>query len=249
MYCQCNWCKLQTRVWEVFFIGSLLPKSVTCLVAKRCNRIMPSRVIIFFLCISSLLLFSLFLTPSFAKTPASSDNDEFLSFLEDYEDSTEPGNPNNDGVPSAPFDRAQEAEDIKIDDEDVVALTDRNFDDFVEDNKYVMVEFYTPWNGHCKALAPEYADAATELKAENVALAKINAAKEVEVADNYDVRSFPTIFFFVHGDPEPYHGRRTKYVVQRRIQHLNIMGSDILFIAILIIFTQLHASIESIELR
>ncbi|XP_055832872.1 protein disulfide isomerase-like 1-4 [Solanum dulcamara] len=176
---------------------------------------MPSRVIIFFLCISSLLLFSLFLTPSFAKTPASPDNDEFLSFLEDYEDSTESDNPNNDGseVPSAPFDRAQEAEDIKIEDEDVVALTDRNFNDFVEDNKYVMVEFYTPWNGHCKALAPEYADAATELKAENVALAKINAAKEVEVADNYDVRSFPTIFFFVDGDPEPYHGRRTKNAI------------------------------------
>ncbi|KAH0749986.1 hypothetical protein KY290_029218 [Solanum tuberosum] len=176
---------------------------------------MPSRVIIFFLCISSLLFFSLFFTPSHAKTPVFSDNDEFLSFLEDYEDSTEPDIPNHDRpeVPSAPFDHAQEADDINIDDEDVVALTDRNLDDFLEDNKYVMVEFYTPWNGHCKALAPEYADAATELKTENVVLAKINAAKEVEAADNYDVRSFPTIFFFVDGDPELYQGRITKNAI------------------------------------
>ncbi|KAJ8559581.1 hypothetical protein K7X08_003639 [Anisodus acutangulus] len=76
-----------------------------------------------------------------------------------------------------------------------------------------MVQFYTPWNGHCKALAPEYTDAATELMKENVALAKINAVKEVEVADNYDVRSFPTIFFFVDGDPEIYNGRRTKNAI------------------------------------
>ncbi|XP_060174342.1 protein disulfide isomerase-like 1-4 [Lycium barbarum] len=167
---------------------------------------MPSRVIIFF------FLFSLFIIPSLTASP---DNDEFLSFLEDYEDSSEPDIDNHADpkFPSAPFDRAQEDEDIKIDDKDVVVLTDRNFSEFLEDNKYVMVEFYTPWNGHCKALAPEYADAATELKKENVALAKINAVKEVEIADNYDVRSFPTIFFFVDGDPEPYNGRRTKNAI------------------------------------
>ncbi|XP_059300455.1 protein disulfide isomerase-like 1-4 isoform X2 [Lycium ferocissimum] len=169
---------------------------------------MPSRVIIFF-------LFSLFIIPSLAASPDDNDDDEFLSFLEDYEDSSEPDIDNHADpkFPSAPFDRAQEDEDIKIDDKDVVVLTDRNFSEFVEDNKYVMVEFYTPWNGHCKALAPEYADAATELKKENVALAKINAVKEVEIADNYDVRSFPTIFFFVDGDPEPYNGRRTKNAI------------------------------------
>ncbi|XP_004241272.1 protein disulfide isomerase-like 1-4 [Solanum lycopersicum] len=170
---------------------------------------MPSRLIIF-LCFSSLL----FLTPSHAAS--SDDNDEFLSFLEDYEDSDEPDTPNHEDPPevsSPPFDRAQEAEDINIDDENVVALTDSNINDFLEDNKYVMLEFYTPWNGYCKALAPEYADAATELKTENVVLAKINAAKEVEAADSYDVRSFPTIFFFVNSDPELYKGRRTKNAI------------------------------------
>ncbi|OIS99427.1 PREDICTED: protein disulfide isomerase-like 1-4 [Nicotiana attenuata] len=176
---------------------------------------MASRLVIF-LSISSLLLFPLFITPSLAKTPTSSDDDdEFLSFLEDYEESTEPDFENHDETefPSAPFDHAEEDEDLKIDDKDVVVLTDRNFSEFVDDNKYVMVVFYAPWNGHCKALAPEYADAATELKMENVALAKVNAIKEYEVADNYDVRGFPTIFFFVDGDPEPYNGRKTKNAI------------------------------------
>ena len=49
--------------------------------------------------------------------------------------------------------------------EDVVELTDSNFEELVlGSNDLWMVEFFAPWCGHCKNLAPHWASAATELK-------------------------------------------------------------------------------------
>jgi protein disulfide-isomerase A6 len=57
----------------------------------------------------------------------------------------------------------------------VVVLDDTNFDAVVYSSKDIwMVEFYAPWCGHCKALEPEWNEAAAALKGQ-VKLAKYDA--------------------------------------------------------------------------
>lgn len=96
-----------------------------------------------------------------------------------------------------------------VDEKDVLVLKESNFSDVVSKNRYVLVEFYAPWCGHCQHLAPEYAAAATELKGE-VILAKVDATEENDLAQKFEVQGFPTIFFFIDRVHKQYTGQRTK---------------------------------------
>eukprot|EP00921_Rhytidocystis_pertsovi_P002269 GHVQ01003878.1.p1 GENE.GHVQ01003878.1~~GHVQ01003878.1.p1 ORF type:complete len:495 (+),score=92.10 GHVQ01003878.1:139-1623(+) len=100
--------------------------------------------------------------------------------------------------------------DPKEGDTAVVKLTKDTFEGFLEAD-VVLVEFFAPWCGHCKRLAPEFEAAAQKLKDEGSAirLGSVDATEETELADKYGVKGYPTLQLFRKTVPEEYSGGRT----------------------------------------
>uniref|UniRef100_S4RTG1 Protein disulfide-isomerase n=2 Tax=Petromyzon marinus TaxID=7757 RepID=S4RTG1_PETMA len=92
---------------------------------------------------------------------------------------------------------------------DVLDLTDADFASKVAGHDMVLVEFFAPWCGHCKRLAPEYEKAATKLK-NTVALAKVDCTANTETCNKFGVSGYPTLKIFRDGElSSDYDGPRT----------------------------------------
>jgi len=97
----------------------------------------------------------------------------------------------------------------------VIELNYDNFEKTIASHPLILVEFYAPWCGHCKHLAPEYEEAANQLQADKLPLAKIDADNEDNkmIGGAYGIQSFPTIKLFRDGKPTDYQGERTSAAI------------------------------------
>jgi len=91
----------------------------------------------------------------------------------------------------------------------VLVLTDDNFETALSQHESILVEFYAPWCGHCKNLAPEWSKAADTLKDSPVKLAKVDVTENDDLGKKYEIKGFPTIKYFKRGNPSDYQGGRT----------------------------------------
>ena len=73
---------------------------------------------------------------------------------------------------------------------------------FLDSDDIWLVEFFAPWCGHCKNLAPEWAKAATELKGK-VKLGALDATVHQSTAQKFSIRGYPTIKYFAKGSSSP----------------------------------------------
>ena len=95
----------------------------------------------------------------------------------------------------------------------VIDLIPSNFDDIVlNSGKPALVEFFAPWCGHCKKLAPVYEELATNFESakDKVTIAKVDADEEKSLGQRFGVQGFPTIKWFdgKSETPEDYTGGR-----------------------------------------
>ncbi|WOL08851.1 protein disulfide isomerase-like 2-3 isoform X2 [Canna indica] len=97
-----------------------------------------------------------------------------------------------------------------------IALTSQNFDELVIKSKDLwLVEFFAPWCGHCKKLAPEWKKASINLKGK-VKLGHVDCDAEKSLMSRFNVQGFPTILVFGldKSSPYPYEGARTALAIE-----------------------------------
>ncbi|KAI8851853.1 thioredoxin-like protein [Chytridium lagenaria] len=92
---------------------------------------------------------------------------------------------------------------------EVVYLTDKNFKSLTENSDWFIM-FHAPWCGHCKNMAPAWAEFAKNMKGK-VNVGKVDCTTENTITNAFGIRGFPTLKFVQRGDPGSaleYKGRR-----------------------------------------
>ena len=79
-------------------------------------------------------------------------------------------------------------------------LNAQNFADTIKNNEVVVVDFWAPWCGPCRMIAPIIEEVSEEYKEKGVVVGKVNTDEAPEIAGQFGIRSIPTVIFFKNGE-------------------------------------------------
>lgn len=77
--------------------------------------------------------------------------------------------------------------------------SNEDFDDIINSNPAVLMEFYASWCPHCKAFYPVLEKASEKLNQEGIIVAQTEIDTFEDLANEYDIQSIPTLTFFKNG--------------------------------------------------
>nr|4BA7_A Chain A, LBCA THIOREDOXIN [synthetic construct]4BA7_B Chain B, LBCA THIOREDOXIN [synthetic construct] len=101
----------------------------------------------------------------------------------------------------------------------VIEINDENFEEEVlKSDKPVLVDFWAPWCGPCRMIAPIIEELAEEYEGK-VKFAKVNVDENPETAAKYGIMSIPTLLLFKNGEVvDKLVGARPKEALKERIE-------------------------------
>ncbi len=73
-----------------------------------------------------------------------------------------------------------------------------DFNEFIAQDKPVLIDFWAPWCGPCRMLGPVIEQLGAEM-GDQVAIGKVNVDNEIELAKQFRVMSIPTLLLFKNG--------------------------------------------------
>lgn len=80
----------------------------------------------------------------------------------------------------------------------VKELNGSEFDAFIKDNSFVMIDCWAPWCGPCRRMGPEV-DKVAETLGDKIAVAKLNTDENQEIAMRFGINAIPTLLIFKDG--------------------------------------------------
>lgn len=80
-----------------------------------------------------------------------------------------------------------------------LVFTDSNFEEYLNSDKPLMVDFWAEWCGPCRMIAPVVDELAAEYEGK-IHIGKINVDENDDVVSRFGIRNIPTILFFKGGE-------------------------------------------------